>query len=369
MMIMNINRRKQIKIDYYKGGKQVKLKTEKLQEGLSKVSKGLGKGKFLEVTAYIHIIIEDGKLILTATDTAIYVHVTMKIDTDEQEEFIVEGSKLVDLVNKTTTEFIELNVHERYLEMKGNGVYKLDLYQGEFPSYNFRDEIETSLDLQEFKKGVTKTTPAVAKDMTIPYLAGYYIGEAMIATDGIKMSVYDKEFLDTPILMPFEVVDKLEVLEGEEIILKYNGSSILFETKGASVYTSQLGGIDEFPDVESMVGHDLKENAIVKKEKLLELLDRAEIFTEELNDYAIVLKYKDNELVVKSLEDKSVENLPSMINGAKITQNFNVKYLREMIEVLDKEEININYSEELDFIKLQADKLIQLLATIQLEGE
>jgi DNA polymerase III sliding clamp (beta) subunit (PCNA family) len=349
----------------------VKIKTKKLQKALSKISKGLGNGKFLEVTAYIHLIIAKGKLIMTATDTAIYVHVTVDIDYEGQEELIVEGSKLVELVDKTTTEFVEFNIHERYLELKSNGVYKLDLYQGEFPSYNFSAEIETDIDLEEFKKAIDKTTPAVAKDMTIPYLAGFYIGESVVTTDGIKMSVYDNKFIEEPILMPYELIDKLQVLEGETATLSYNSTSLLFETKDTKLYSSQLGGIDEFPEIQDMVEVGLENSAIVKKEKLIELFDRAEIFTEELNDYAIVLgyEYEDNKLIVKSLQEKSVEDLPGIIKGANLYHNFNVKYIKEMLDVLDKEEINIKYSKEVSFIRLQADKLTQLLATVSLEEE
>ncbi len=362
------------KKNYSKKGEGIlKLKTKEFNKVLDKVSKGLGAGKFLEITAYIHIQLKENMLIMAATDTAIYVTTKTKVDyTGEEKEVIVEGQKLVNLIKKTTTEEVELIFKDSYVLLKGNGEYKLEISTDDFPKYQFEIIGEKEIDFEELKKAVDITSSAVAKDMTVPYLAGYYISDNVVATDSIKMTLYKENFLkETSLLLPQELIAVLvsNVIEEKKVLLKYNDTAVFFEAGGVIIYSSQLGGVENYPEVEGMVDVEFEQSAKINRKKFVSILERTEIFTEELDDFGIVLEYGENKVIIKSLDEKSVEELPAVVQGIKLSQKFNVKHLIEMLNSLSETEITIEYSEEINFIKISSGKITQLIATLQEEEE
>lgn len=347
----------------------MKIKTIRLKPAVDMVAKGLGDGKFFEVTAYIHLQAQNKKLSLTSTDTARFITVTLPIEEDVQFDAIIDGQKFIELVKKTTTDYIEIKHEVTHLLVTGNGCYKFDLFAGEFPTYQFTPEGEQEVDLFELKKALKQVGPAVAKDMVVPYLAGYLVADHVVATDGVKVGYYAKPFLEYELLLPAELVDLIDLLSDANVLIRYNKNAVQFKTSSVTIYSGQLGGVEEYPNLQGLVEEPMSCVVEVERLALMKALDRVSIFTEDINDFAVKVAYSDNEVVIQSVDGQGTESLAGVCKGQVFKQYFNVKYLTDLLSVLNDEKVTIQYEPGKDFIKIVSGELIQILATVSLEGD
>ena len=102
----------------------IKLKTEELKDVVNKVSKGMGNNKMLPITEMIGINILNSNIYFITTDGSSKVQGSLAIDNaNDSCSFVVNGKNFVQLIQKTTTEFVELIIEDDKLLFKGNGNY------------------------------------------------------------------------------------------------------------------------------------------------------------------------------------------------------------------------------------------------------
>ena len=194
------------------------FKTEELKNILEVVSKGMGNGVILPITEYIELLFIEDTLFATSTDLTSWVTYKKEIEIgfetgEEGKSVIVDGKKLTQLITKTTVPEVELKFEEDYLEVKGNGEYKIPILQEVFPDYTFDKVGEAyTVDIGILKNAVEMNKAAVARDMIMPCLSGYHLSDKLITTDSIKMTINDINFIEDEILLPKEVAELLAIL-------------------------------------------------------------------------------------------------------------------------------------------------------------
>ena len=101
----------------------MEVKTQVLQEMLTKAVRGAVPNKMLPITGLIGIKnIEDDKLVLITTDGTNYLYVTQNIGETSGLDISVDVEKFSKLIGKFSSENTVLDVKDGILKIVGSGI-------------------------------------------------------------------------------------------------------------------------------------------------------------------------------------------------------------------------------------------------------
>ena len=113
------------------------LSSKEFKETCSKILIAISKSDLDDLTGSLELKVEDSNLVLITTNGEYYVTTKFALPEDIVLAFsdfhaTVNASKFLKLVSQLTTEEIELNAKDKYLEIKANGKYKVPfIFEGE----------------------------------------------------------------------------------------------------------------------------------------------------------------------------------------------------------------------------------------------
>lgn len=337
---------------------EMKIKTTILQEMVAKAIKGASDNKMIPITSLIGIQVTNDTITLMTTDGSNHLRVSQKIETDPMtgpSNFytIVNADTFAKLVSKTTTEFITLENKENCLEIKANGNYKLEIPINEdgeiiqFPTFILNSETSIELSIEKLKNILTTAKVSIAKTMDIPCLTGYYIADKVVTTDREMMCCINDKIIDKPILVSSEVAELLQLLSGTTVLLKQEDNKLLFETPTITIYGKQLEGLEMYPvkAVEGLTNLTYSACVSVKKQDLLDVLDRMSIFVGDYDKNGIYLSFIEDGLQLRSQKSNATEVIAVDRDANKDFVPFSCLISIEML----KSQIQINSS---DLVKL-----------------
>ena len=304
----------------------MKIKTEILKEMVSKSIKGSSQNKLLPITNYIGIEVKNKILTLITTDGNNQLKIKQEIELDpvygpvnEQEFYtIVNADTFSKLVNKTTSETIELENKENYLEVKANnGIYKLEIpinEEGkmvEFPKQDNLEGVVENINIASLKNVLLNMKVTIAKTMEIPCLTGYYLSEKDISTDRQTMTYIDDKLTERELLITSEMGELLQLLEGEYVNLHYNSGKLLFETDNISIYGPELEGKDIYPvqSIENVINLSYDNTIKLNKQDLLNVLDRMELFITPYDKNGVYLDFSVSGIRISSQASTASEEI------------------------------------------------------------
>ena len=167
---------------------QLKIKTEKLKEMVSRAIKGASNNKLIPLTSLMAIQLEKNVLTITTTDATNYLYI--KEDKVEGDDFyvVVPVDVFSKLVARMTCETVTLTLAEKMnvLEVKGNGNYSIELPMDEegnpvkYPDPISEVKLEgegTEIHLSTVQAILNSVKPALATTLEIPCYTGYYVGD------------------------------------------------------------------------------------------------------------------------------------------------------------------------------------------------
>lgn len=344
----------------------------------------------LEITRYWHLLAEDGVLIMTGFDGNNYVRVTTEIE-DGELDVIVNAETFGKMVAKTTTKTIKLEEKEDHLLFKGNGKYKVEIVEEEYP--DFEEELPEELPDADvlgpdlFKGIIGKVKYATAKNEESGPLTGYLIdADKVVTTDSLRISVMEVEGPEDQMLITPQMMEVLTILPDEEILLcrlpgEYGKEFYYFITDEVEIFGSSLEGIEDFPDVSSFQEIDEDVSAEVSVLELIQTLDRLKIVQNKFDENYLKMTI-ENDLILEtksggrekvSLQSINREYGQIAVNGDflrdMLTAATNGNFIKEVME--DKEGlagmIKISFSQR-TILKIDTpDGTSHILAAIQEE--
>jgi DNA polymerase-3 subunit beta len=329
---------------------QFKIPTPKMSYILSKVAKGVGKKYTLPITDYILITLNEGVLSIRATDGTNFLTVIEKDVAGEDGQAIVKADTLIKLVDKTTKQELSFSLKDSYLEVKGNGVYKVPIITEEYPSYEFDVNAPTTeLSAEKLKWVFSVNKSAIAKDLVIPFFTGFNIGDTCITTDGIKMCINNTSILEERVLLTQHMASLISsTVTDEKVRIQRDGNNILVSSDGVVIFGPQLDGLSEYPDITGILSYEFDSSAVVSKSELLESLDRLSLFVDPFDNNGIRLSFTEGTLEITDFKENSVETLSyvadSTIHGAVVTLNLDM--FKDILSVLVNDAVAIQYNSE-----------------------
>ena len=187
---------------------KVTLETKVLKDLTARVMKGVGKNESIMRTCWIGIKCQENTLSMTAWDGENYLVVSEDKIVCDDFKVTVTAEKFAQLVSKTTTDKITLELKDNYLKVKGNGDYKLELPvndEGEldnYPEIVFDTKKKgTKIKLSAIVWAIEGNKISLAKTPEVPHLMCYYFGDEVLTTNNTTAALSNINVFGQPIML------------------------------------------------------------------------------------------------------------------------------------------------------------------------
>ena len=340
---------------------KVTVLQENLARGLSIVSRAVSPRSTLPVLSNILIATDEGRLRLSATNLELTITSWIAARIDEEGSTTVPSRTLSDLVNTLPGDQVQLRLDTKSqtLHVKGgtsnNDIKCIDAQ--EFPPLPVPDmEGAVQLNVADFKEMIHQVAFSASSDEARPVLMGVLMNVEkdkviMAAADGFRLSVR-KAVLSNPAPHPINVIIPARALnelarvstDGDEpiyMVVPKNRGQVLFRVKDVEVVSQLIDGT--FPDYQQIIPRNYKSRTLVSTASLLKACKQAEIFAREGSNVArLDIKQSKGEMQPSEVEisatseetGKNETIVEASVDGGGVLIAFNVKFLREALEVI-----------------------------------
>ncbi|MBC8173938.1 MAG: DNA polymerase III subunit beta, partial [Chitinophagales bacterium] len=207
------------------------------------------------------------------------------------------------------------------------------------------------------QKAINKTLFAVSNDELRPQMTGVYFqlnpdGITFVATDAHKLVRYKRTDMQvetsTSFIVPKKALNLLKsILPGEEtqVTINYNSSNAFFSYNNVHLICRLIDA--KYPDYNAVIPTDNPNNLTMNRADILNTLRRVMIFSNKTT-HQVILKINGNQLNVQAQDldfsNEANEQLDCQYDGADMEIGFNARFLAEMLNAMDNEEIKIELS-------------------------
>jgi DNA polymerase-3 subunit beta len=305
--------------------------------------------------------VNKGQLTVTATDLETVMRVTLDVEAKDSGKVCVPAKILMDSLKNLPDQPLTFNIDKNYgIELTSDsGKYKV---MGENPD-NFPKEPSAD-DTNNFTMtstglvtAINKTLFAVSNDDLRPAMTGVFFelmkdGLQFVATDAHRLVKYKRTDVACPKTDNFIVPKKpLNLLKSalpdneDEITVSYNANH-LFVVHGTTQMSCRL--IDaRFPDYKVVIPVDNPYKMTVSKGDFQQALRRVSIFSNKsTNQVALTITGSQLQLQAQDIDFsfEGSERMPCQYNGQDLQIAFNAKFLIEMLNAADTQEVVMELS-------------------------
>lgn len=356
----------------------IKLKTETLRNMLNTAIKVSTDNNQLPLTSLMEIETGENGLSIKTTDNVTTLIINEKIQGLTPARVTVNAKIITALINKMTTEEVELIITENSLVINGNGVYNLEISIDEMGEVvklpSIKQELINSATKEFDFKSITDKLKvcraSVADNIDQPELNTYYMKDVIIATNNLKLSAVkniesmsDEElFIPTDfgrILMELDFVKANYIKQENELVIV--GENFII---GTTLY----GEFDKFPleNIKNNINQKYLYSAVINKKDLSSLLDRLSLFVSEYDRNTIDLIFLPNELKITNSNktcDEIINYKDKQVDGlVEFPCSVNIEYFKAQLDALPGEDITFNFGGILTGLAMVYDDMIQVAA-------
>ena len=340
---------------------KVTILQENLARGLGIVSRAVSPRSTLPVLANIMIATDEGRLRLSATNLEMGITCWIAARIEDEGSTTVPARTLADLVNTLPGEQVALTLDAstQTLNVRSgsstNDIKGIDAQ--EFPPTPVPDmDGAVQLNVVDFKEMIHQVAFAASTDEARPVLMGVLVvveGDriTMAAADGFRLSVRSATLSSSAaepinIIVPARALSELARIasDGEEtisMVVPKGRGQVVFQVKDAELVSQLIDGT--FPDYQQIIPRGYKSRTLVSTTALLKACKQAEIFAREgsnvarLDIKAATGEMEPSEVEISAISEETGKNetiVEATVDGGSVLIAFNVKYLREALEVI-----------------------------------
>ncbi len=349
---------------------KVTVLQENLARGLSTVSRAVSPRSTLPVLANVLIATDEGRLRLSATNLEMGITCWIGAKIEEEGSTTVPARTLADLVSTMPDPQVSLTLDPRTQTLNVRSGSSTNDIKGidaqEFPPLpvpDFADAIQ--INVSDFKEMIQQVAFAASTDEARPVLMGVLLkvekeSVIMAAADGFRLSVRTAT-LSSPAAQPLSAIIPARALselariasDGEQMIqmvLPKGRGQVVFRVKDAELVSQLIDGT--FPDYQQIIPRSYKSRTLVSTASLLKACKQAEIFAREGSNVVRMniknsgeLQPGEVEISAHSEETGSNETIvEATVDGIPLLIAFNVKFLREVLEVIKTPNVAVETS-------------------------
>ena len=305
--------------------------------------------------------LEDGKLSLTASDLETTMTTVLDVEGSEPGSIAVPARLLLDILKAFPEQPLTFLTHDNgQLEITADaGKYALAYVSGEeFPKpveLDVEGSVNVTGDL--LATAISKTLFAAGNDDLRPMMSGVYFqlapdGLTFVATDAHKLVKYTRTDASADaaadFIMPKKPLNLLKNLLGgseDEVSIEYTESNARF-TYGQTTLVCRL--IDaKYPNYQAVIPQENPNKLVISRSLFLQSVRRVSIFASKTT-HQVRLSLAGSDFNIKAEDvdfaSKAEERLTADYNGDDLQIGFNSRFLVEMLNNLESNDVMLEMS-------------------------
>src|ERR671922_509152 len=337
-------------------GMKVVCQRDELAQKLGIVSRAVSTRATVQILSGVLLRADAGRLHLAATDMELSLRSTLEAQIAGDGAVVVPGRLLVDLVrllpdNDVT---IEHRVDESVVRItSGASSSTLHTYAAEdFPRLPDLDTVGTfTVDRESLLDTVSRVARSASRDESRPVLTGILVrfegGKlVMAATDSYRLSVKETqlegEIPELEAIIPARALAELGRIAqaSDSVELGVHENQVVFAADDVWLTTRRIDG--QFPNYKQLLPESFEHEVTLPRGELLDVVRRVGVMVQRTSP--IQLRFGEGELTVFARTQdvgEATESMPMQFAGDPLEIGFNAEFLREGIESISADEIQL----------------------------
>jgi len=348
---------------------KITCKQQDLSRGLSIVGHAVSSRSTLPILANILLSTDNGRLRLYATNLEIGINCWIDAEVHEEGTTTVPAKLIADLVNSLPPASVDIVVPEDSHTMSIKSMRSSANIKGMDPSeFPLSPNTEGSdpaviVDAAQLKEMIAEVAFAAADDDSRPVLTGVLVQVStgkmtFAAADAFRLAVRvsvlpDDSVLRNDILIPARTLTELSrILPSEgsvQMIVTPNRSQVLFHTENIDLLSRLIEGT--FPNFRQIIPKEHTTRAVVETKEFAAAVKSVAPFARDSSNIARIKingggsdGMEPGALTIEATAEdvgNNVSIINAAVDGPEQQIIFNVKYLAEVLSVLDTPEVAI----------------------------
>lgn len=306
--------------------------------------------------------IKDNILTISATDLQTSMVTFMQVESKEEGRIAIPAKILLDTLKTLPDQPIAFTVDQTTFAIEisaGDGKYKLSGENAaDFPKIPVVDDAASvTIPASVLAESINKTIFAVSNDELRPAMTGVYChltpqSTTFVGTDAHKLVRYRrmdvKSEVEASLILPKKALSLLKTsLPSEDVAvsIEYNKTSAFFKFGNIHLICRLID--ERYPDYEAVIPVLNPNKLSIDRLMFLNSLRRVVIYANKTT-HQVRLKIAGSELHISSedldFSNEAHERLSCQFDGEDMEIGFNAKFLIEMLNNLDCEEVQLEMS-------------------------
>lgn len=333
------------------------VSTSALLKQLQTIGGVIGASSVLPILEDFLFEIKSGKLTVSATDLETSMSTTVDVEAKANGRVAVPAKILLDTLKTFAEQPLTFNIDEKTHGVEitsDNGKFKLAGENADdFPKIPAPENVtQVAIPSGVLARAIGKTLFAVSTDELRPAMTGVFFqldskGTTFVATDAHKLVRYKRSDAKgdkaTSFIVPRKALNLLKAaLPGDDtqVAVSFNNSNAFFKFDEVSLICRLVDA--KYPDYSAVIPKESSSKLSISRNGLLNSLRRIAIFSNKTTNQ-VVMKIAGSALTISAQDldfsNEASEKLGCSYEGADMEIGFNAKFLIEMLNTLESDEV------------------------------
>ena len=344
-----------------------------LVEAFNVVSKAVSAKPQMPILSGIYMKAEGSTLELQANNFEMGIITKIPVNTEDPGEIVVTGKYLQEVVRKLSGETVNIShdesQHIANIKSDTANFKLLSMSSEDFPKVKSPETFSTfSIRAATLKNLIRKTAYACANEEVRPVFTGCCLELAgnsvsMIATNTHRLAIMkdtlEAELENLAFIIPsktlWELFKMLDVSDpSNSVTIECSRKNISFTFDNIFMTSRLIDG--QFPPYDKVILKTAETTATVKVSEMMDAVDRVALISKETEYNTIRFIFTQEGINISSDSPevgRAEEQISARIEGADIDISFNVKYIVDVLKVIDTEECIIRLNKPLSPVDIR----------------
>lgn len=326
---------------------------------LNKIQSIVPQKPQMPILSNILLLAINNELILTATDLALSMKITVQAKVVEEGAIVLSAKRLLLLIRELTSPDIEMSTSPFHVAMiySGSSQFKIPgMNPAEFPEVpNLSEGLQVAFPTSLLKDMLSKTSFSAGKDETRPIFSSIHLQRSSSATtftgaDGKRVA---RSSTDIPFpsewqgsfILPIKTVDEMIRLldtQEETITLHFLEQKLSMQAGPILLVSQLLAG--QYPDISRIIPEKQPASIDLHREELITLLRQISLFT-SAERTSVRFTFSPGELHLSITGSDTGEghvNMPINYQGDRMDVAFNPSFFLDILRHSKDETVQLN---------------------------
>jgi DNA polymerase-3 subunit beta len=305
-------------------------------------------------------VIKSNVLTISSTNLETTINTQIDVTADEDGAIAIPAKMLLETIKALPEQPVTISVDENnnITILSAYGKYNLSGDNpDDFPTAPIEEDVEKlTINSKKIVKGIANTIFATSSDELRQAMTGVLIQVDFtkvnfVATDAHKLVKYTVGNLSTDItkslIVPKKGLNlvKSALMDETDVTISFNKSFIFFNFDRTKIICRLIDA--KYPEYNAVIPVDNSLTAVINRKDFLNSLRRISIYANKSTNQ-VILNLTDSSLTLSAQDldfsNEATEQLSCTFDGEPMTIGYNGKFLGEMLNVLESDDIKLQLS-------------------------